>query len=475
MLIAKVKDTIKRYSLLSPSDRVVVAVSGGPDSVCLLAVLQELSRELDLMLHVAHLDHAFRGGESAAEAQSVKELAAALGIPATIERIDVPRFCDERGLSAQSGARKARYAFLEQVARSCGANRIATGHTADDQAETLLMRLLRGAGLAGLSGIPPKSGTVVRPLIGTTRQEVLAYLRERELGFATDPSNLKPLYTRNRIRQEVLPVLARFNPSVTGTLAAEAELLRDEDEALDAFVAPLLAGLLTQDEGRVRIDRERFNGLLPGVRRRVLRAAAERLGVPGKGFSAVRTAEALGFMASAQTGRAMELSPGLELAREYEAFLLRPASPPRGFSVPLPVPGVTGLPGLSLTVEAVVRDLSALAGEPADLQENSACRDQTGGNYLWQAQFDYDKITEPLVLRSRLTGDRICPAGMGGRSKKLQDLFTDEKVPRLERDRVPVLASGDDILWAVGIRTDERFLPGPGTRNVLVVKVRQHP
>jgi tRNA(Ile)-lysidine synthetase-like protein len=136
---------------------------------------------------------------------------------------------------------------------------------------------------------------------------------------------------------------------------------------------------------------------------------------------------------------------------------------------------VTGLPGLSLTIEAVVRDARALTGKAADLQANSACRGQAGGNYLWQAQFDYDKIIEPLILRNRRPGDRICPAGMGGRSKKLQDLFTDEKVPRLERDRVPVLAAGDTLLWAVGIRTDERFLPGPGTRNVLVVKVRQHP
>ena len=475
MLLAKVKETIKRHSLLSPGDRVVVAVSGGPDSVCLLAVLQELSPKLDLKLQVAHLDHMFRGEGSAADARFVEKLARELGIPATIERIDVPRFCAERGLSAQAGAREARYAFLEQVARSCGANKIATGHTADDQAETLLMRLLRGAGLAGLSGIPPKRGTIVRPLIEATRNEVLAYLHERELGFATDPSNDQPLYTRNRIRYEVLPVLARFNPSVSGTLAAEAALLRDEDEALDAFVAPLLAGLLTSDDCGVRIDRARFTGLLPGVRRRVLRAAVEQLGVPGEGLSAVRTTEALGFMESAQTGRTMELSPGLELAREYDAFLLRPASPPREFSVPLPVPGAAGLPGLSLTAEAVVRDTPVLAGGTADLGENDASRDQAGGNYLWQAQFDYDKITAPLVLRSRRPGDRICPAGMGGRSKKLQDLFTDEKVPRLERDRVPVLAAGDDILWAVGIRTDERFLPGPGTRKVLVVKVRKHP
>lgn len=460
--LGKVRQTIEIHSLLSPGDRVVVAVSGGPDSVCLLAVLQELSPELGLTLHAAHLDHAFRGDESAAEARSVRELAATLGIPATIERIDVPRFCAERGLSAQAGAREARYGFLDEVARTVGANRIATGHTANDQAETLVMRLLRGAGLAGLSGIPPKRGIIIRPLIETTRQEVMEHLQAAGLSFTTDPSNERPVYTRNRIRQEVMPVLARFNPSAAETLAAEAALIRDEDEALDAFVAPLLDGLLSTGDDHARIGRERFNGLLPGVRRRILRLAAQRLGADVRRLSAVRTAEAIGFMAHARTGRFMELAPGLELGREYDAFVIRPTAQPQEFDLPLAVPGITALPGLSLSADAAVRGAGA---EP-----DSGC-----GNYLWQAEFDYATITGPLRLRSRRPGDRLQPAGMGGRSRKLQDLFTDLKVPRAERDRVPVLAAGEDILWVPGVRTDGRFLPGPGTQQVLVVTIRKTP
>ena len=165
MLLTTIKETIKKYHMLSPGDRVLVAVSGGPDSVCLLSLLQTLAKELELTLHLAHLDHMFRGKESADEALFVADLAKTLGIPATIEKFDVPAFCRERGLSSQEGAREVRYGFFQRIAASTGASRIATGHTADDQAETFLMRLVRGAGTSGLSAIPPMRENIIRPLI----------------------------------------------------------------------------------------------------------------------------------------------------------------------------------------------------------------------------------------------------------------------------------------------------------------------
>jgi len=225
--LGKVRRTIEKHSMLSPGDLVVVAVSGGPDSVCLLSVLNAFARELDLSLHVAHLDHMFRGAASAEEAAFVADLAKDLGIPATVERFDVPAFCRERGLSPQEGARKVRYGFLKQVAHDAEAARIATGHTADDQAETFLMRLVRGAGVSGLSAIPPVRDNIIRPLIDVTREAVLEHLRSTHREFRTDPTNAKPLYARNRFRQEVLPVLKRFNPRIVETLAREAALLRE--------------------------------------------------------------------------------------------------------------------------------------------------------------------------------------------------------------------------------------------------------
>jgi tRNA(Ile)-lysidine synthase len=460
MLIAKVKETINTYRMLDRGDKVVVAVSGGPDSVCLLSVLHALAKDLELTLHVAHLDHRFRGEESAADARFVAGLAKELGIAATSESRDVPLYCAERGLSAQAGAREVRYAFLQQCAQATGARRLAVGHTANDQAETLLMRLVRGAGLSGLSAIPPVRENIIRPLIGATRNDVLAYLQEQGIDFRTDPSNEKPLYTRNRVRHEMLPVLERFNPRIIETLAAEAVLLRDENEAVEATLPAALQKVLSAEGEAVRIRREEFGRLLPALRRRILRKAIELVaGDDAVDLSWIRTGEALDFMAEAQSGRSMEVPGDLLLEREYDDLVIRAREQETVFCVPLAVPGETVVPAARLVMETAILD--AVADPGAD-----------GGNYLWQAVFDYDKILLPLYLRNRRPGDRFRPAGMGGRSKKLQDYFVDEKVPKMRRNAAPLLASEQDVVWIIGMRTDGRFLPGPGTKKFLVVQVR---
>jgi tRNA(Ile)-lysidine synthase len=458
MMLTKIKETIASYSLLNPGDRVVVAVSGGPDSVCLLDTLHALSAELGISLHVAHLDHCFRGEESAEDALFVEKLARTLGLPVTVGKVDVPAYCRERGLSPQAGARKVRYGFLQQVVRDAGASRLATGHTADDQAETLLMRLLRGAGVSGLSAIPPVRQNIIRPLIEVTREEVLEHLRARGLDFRTDPSNAKQVYTRNRIRMEVLPVLKRFNPRIVGTLAAEAAFLRDEDEAMEAHCAAVAAGIITEDRNAVTVKRPEFLAQLPALRRRLLRKALALAGVDPAGLSLVRTDEALAFMNTARSGRTMHPVRGLCLERQYDRFLIGPAAAANSFSRMLAVPGLTAVPELGLDVELFVA--------------KGATADKDAENYLWQANFDYDKISPYLTLRNRRPGDRFCPSGMGGRHKKLQDFFVDGKVPRLQRDRVPLLCAGENILWLVGLRTDERFLAQQDTKNVLVARIR---
>lgn len=461
MLCSKIKQTVSKHRMLSPGDRVVVAVSGGPDSVCLLRALLSLAPEFHLALHVAHLDHRFRGSESAAEAEFVRDLAKKLGVPATVEGIDVPSYCAGRGLSAQAGARDVRYRFLRQAAVAFNADRIALGHTANDQAETLLMRLIRGAGVSGLSSIPPVREDIIRPLIECTRDEVLASLTDWGQDFVTDPSNQKPVYTRNRVRLEVIPALERINPRVVEALAADADILREEDAAMEAALVPVLARALRHDGDSVTIGRDEFNGLLPALRRRLLRKAVALCGGDGAdGLSSVQTLEALAFMAEAQTGRTMDLPGGLVLAREYDTLVIGPRPETAEFCVLLAVPGETAVPAAGIVVAAEVRE-----PYPSAAAENE--------NNLWQAQFDYDKIALPVNLRSRRAGDRFRPAGMESGTRKLQDYFTDEKVPQRQRGSVPILATETDILWVLGMRTDGRFLPGPDTKKVLVVQVRK--
>jgi tRNA(Ile)-lysidine synthase len=458
MLITKVKKTIRKYHLLNKGDRVLVAVSGGPDSVCLLSVLQMFAKELDLTLHIAHLNHLFRGRESADDERFVAALAQKTGIPATIEQVDVPAFCRERGISAQEGAREVRYAFLDKVARSVEASRIATGHTATDQAETILMRLLRGAGISGLSAIPPKRGDIIRPLIESTRQEILAYLDTAALPFVSDSSNAKPVYTRNRIRMELLPMLKGFNPRIVETLALEAALIRDENEAMQSYLDDKASDVFMQENDKVVIKRTEFNNLLPAFRRRILKKTADICGVDSLRMSVIQIEQALLFMAETQTGRTMNLSPDLTIEREYDRFLVMATGATEVFSHAIAMPGLTEVPELGIEIEIAMEDPVTPI---LDRQ-----------NYRWQAVFDYDKMGLPLTVRSRRPGDVFCPSGMGGRHKKLQDYLVDEKIPRRHRDSVPLLCAGDDIVWVLGFRTDERFLPGPHSQRVMTVRVR---
>jgi len=458
MLPTKVKETIRKYALLNPGDRVLVAVSGGPDSVCLLGVLQALEKDLDLTLHIAHLDHMFRGKESADEALFVSELSKKLGIPATIGKFDVPAYCLERGLSPQEGAREVRYDFLQRTAMTINASHIATGHTANDQAETFLMRLIRGAGASGLSAIPPARENIIRPLIDITREEVLDYLNKTGLAFVTDPSNSKPVYTRNRIRMEVLPVLQRFNPRIVATLAAEAGQLREEDEAIEGYCTTLADSILVRKENTVFVKRNEFNTLPPAFRRRLLKKASDLAGVESSGLSRIQIDEAIAFMAVAQTGRTMDLPIGLKIGREYDRFVISARSGTDDFSHLIMIPGVTVISELRMELETLVAD--RLPDEQEDM------------NYVWQALFDYDKIGPVLTLRNRHPGDWFCPTGMDGRSKKIQDYFVDEKVPRRKRDLVPLLCSGEDVLWVVGMRTDDRYVPDAKTKRVLAVRAK---
>jgi tRNA(Ile)-lysidine synthase len=299
---------------------------------------------------------------------------------------------------------------------------------------------------------------IIRPLIDITREEVLDYLKETGLDFVTDPSNTKPVYTRNRIRMEVLPVLERFNPRIVATLAAEAGQLRDEDEAVEEYCATLADSILLRKENTVFVKRNEFNTMPPAFRRRLLKKASDLAGVESSGLSRIQIDEAISFMAAARTGRTMGLPHGLKIGREYDRFVISAQTGTDDFSQVIMIPGVTAISELRMVIETRVAD------RPQEEHEDI--------NYVWQALFDYDKIGPVLTLRSRHPGDWFCPTGMGGKSKKIQDYFVNEKVPRRKRDHVPLLCSGEDILWVMGMRTDERFLANAETKKVLVVRAR---
>jgi len=448
LLVEQVKKTISRHGMVMPGDRLLAAVSGGPDSVAMLYVLNSLSAELGFTLAVAHLNHGFRP-EAADEAGFVRAEAERLGLQSVIREAAPGEIPD--GANRQAAAREFRYGFLRDAAARLGATKVAVGHNADDQAETWLMRELRGSGARGLSAIPPVRGEIIRPLIDATREEIMGYITENRIAYVTDRSNLKPVYLRNRLRIEVMPMLREINPNLTATAARAADVHRAEDEFLEAYTADAIRGLVTDNRGRLSIPAAALSGLPEAIRRRALRQLVRRAKGDLLGIGYVHIQDAEELAASGGTGCVLHAPGGVRLGLSYGTLsVYLEDDGPEPFDIALPVPGTVRLPDGSV-VEARMAEGPA---EPAGRHE---------------AVFDAGAVKAGLRVRSRRPGDYLYPAGMDGK-KKLKEMLIDLKVPRELRGRLPVVTCGGEIIWVAGIRPDRRFLPGPLTDNRVVIR-----
>ena len=451
-LTETVHRTIVRHRMVVPGGTVVAAVSGGPDSMALLHVLKELSPELGISIAVAHLDHGFRP-EAADESRFVAVEAERLGLPFVSEKAGLKQSLKKNPENKQAAARNARYAFLERAADKLGADRIAVGHTADDQAETWLMREIRGSGASGLSSIPPVRGRIIRPLVDASRDDIMDYLELNGVNSVTDQSNLQTVYLRNRVRLELIPLLKRYNPRVIEALNHSVDILRAEDEFLSAYTDDLLPGLLSGGgPGIYELELNAFRRLPSAIKRRVLRQLVERVkgDLLGVGFGHIMDAEG---MASAETGKGVDLPGDIRVERSYDKLLVYHITGQRqAYCMGLPVPGMLELPG---TMGKMVASLAGPGSQPPDDR--------------YSALLDMEKIYMGLTVRNRRPGDIFCPEGMEG-CKKVKEYFIDSKVPRMERERVPVLACGDDIVWLAGHRRDRRFLAGKDCLNPVLVR-----
>ncbi|HID55672.1 TPA: tRNA lysidine(34) synthetase TilS [Candidatus Poribacteria bacterium] len=456
--LRKVKGTISDYGMISAGDKVLIAVSGGPDSMALLRSLDLLKEELDITLHIAHLDHRFRGEESAEDARFVAETAHRLEIPITIEEIDVPKFIEERGLSEEEGARRVRYEFLNRTADAVRASKIALGHTADDQAETVLMRLIRGSGTRGLSGIPPvRSGRFIRPLIRIGRKEIEEFLLELGQDYRIDSTNLKPIYIRNRIRLELVPLLARYNPNISSVLARTGEILAAEDELLSQIADDELTERLSErGQGYVRFSIVGFEGLHVALRRRIVRRAIEMAKGNLLGIDLSHISSVLQMISGEKPNAEVDL-PGVRVEKRYSQLVatVHPREDKPRYEYRLDLPGEVVIPEAGVRLIAEVRD------ERPELPVSEEI-----------AVLDLERLSSPLIVRNRRPGDRFRPLGMKG-SKKLKDFLIERKVPIEERDKVPILISDGEIAWVVGYRVDERFKMRDETRRFAVIWIER--
>jgi tRNA(Ile)-lysidine synthase len=434
-MLSRVSETIRRYNMFELGQHVSVAISGGADSVCLLHVLLELAPQWDLRLSVLHLNHGLRGEESAQDEQFVRDLAARLGLPASVRTVDVAASDD----NLEQAARHARLAFFRERLASTDTTRIATGHTRNDQAETVLFRFLRGSGGAGMAAIRPVTADgLVRPLLDVTRAEVEQYLRERGISWREDSSNASLQFARNRIRHSLMPQLANeWNPAIVETLSRTADWALAEEDYWRSEVGHYAQSLVERN-GAVLLAVRDLQRLPLAVARRLVRVAVERAkgDLRNVDFSHIA---AIMKLAASPLGHGRVQAPGVVVERsldwlrfvDFEAT--RQAS--SGYSLPAPVPGVVQVPGTGIAISLELVEKAETFEPP-----NSVYNDDKG----W---VDWRILSGPLEVRNWRPGDQYWPKGSAG-EEKIKTLFQKARIPRWERRHWPVVTDGSAIVWA---------------------------
>jgi len=459
MVESRVLRTIRKHQLFPKGTRVLVALSGGADSVALLHILRTLEARGELAVAgVAHINHQLRGADADTDEQFCREIASAVGRPIEVHRADVGALARASGRSIEDAARAVRYAFFERAAERLHAEVTAVGHTVDDQAETFLLRLLRGAGARGLAGIRPRSGNVVRPLLEVTHGELRSYLAARHLAHREDASNWDVSIPRNRVRHELIPVLERYSPAIGPILAREAEIARQDEEYLESVAIDSSRSIVLMTDRGIELDADTLTGLPPAIASRVVRKALAT-GEPGRsvGFDHIQRVLEL---ARTQGDRSVAL-PGQVVTRQGTRIRigLAPDGPfSNFFRFPLSIPGEVVLAGWTVSAQRL---------------DEAGCdlRPQARGDQVIVAAA---ALRWPLAVRNRRPGDRFKPLGMGGRGRKLQDFLVDRKVTRFDRDRLPLVVDGDDrIVWVVGQSVAEDFRVSEPSQSVILLKAKR--
>ncbi len=498
----QVAETIKRYELLKSGETVIVGVSGGPDSVALLSLLHSQLSTLNSQLYIAHLNHKLRGKESDEDEAFVRSLAERFGIGIEVKSVDIKALTSTERHSIEEVARRERYAFFESVAKKVGASIVAVGHTADDNAETILHRIIRGTGLFGLQGMRPKrplftgsSIQLIRPLIFSWREDIIKYLEQEGLPFRVDSSNLQVDYFRNKIRLELLPLLSReYNKNVKEALCRLSEIAQQDYDFLSAKLNDILDSTLDSRLSTLNtivLDASVLAKQPQILKQLAIRECLVRLGVSLKGINYknyIAISKLLGWHGqTCLSVPSLQLSNGLTVKLEQGKLYIEKdtgikQAEPVPDRVEINFPGTTDLPsfGFQVTAETFENKEGFLNDfkqqkkkvKPPPPYPSPLEGEGWGEGALYEEVFDLDKIKGTLYVRTRKAGDRFHPLGSKG-IKKLKDFFIDEKVPYLMRSRIPIVTVNDQPIWIVGMRIDDRVKLSVGTKKVLKIAFKK--
>ncbi|MCR5793011.1 MAG: tRNA lysidine(34) synthetase TilS [Lachnospiraceae bacterium] len=471
-LLSKVDAYIKKHNMLNPKETIVVGVSGGADSVCLVHVLLALMDQYSCQLIVVHVNHGIRGEEAKEDAQFVCEMMKQLGVRVIVINEDVPKFAKEQGLSVEEAGRMVRYQAFFRVMKENGADKIAVAHNQNDCAETTLFQMFRGSGIRGMSGISPKREEIIRPLLCVSRKEIEAWLEAKNIPYRTDSTNLTTDYTRNKLRLSLLPFAEReINARAGEHIARTADNLREIADYMDEVIAKETAQVVrtiqseTTAEYRIRIAdlAKKHIALQKGIVRKVLILLAGKQ----KDLEEVHVEQCLQLM-NRQSGSRVDLPYQIYAEREYEEVVFAKKTDT----------DLANFPKVPLSKQENTADALTI-----DLQKHHVWKERLGEDTLlaevfekdenfqishsvYTKCFDYDKIEYSLSLRKRQSGDFLQINREGG-TKKIKDYFIDNKIPRKQRDEMLLVADGSHIIWIPGYRISERYKVCENTKRIL--------
>ena len=449
-MLDKVKRTIKKHNMISNGDSIVVGFSGGPDSLCLLHILLKLREEYNLSICAAHINHLIRGEEAKRDEDFARKFCETNNIKFFLKREDVNSLAKKMKMSSEEAGRKVRYEFFNEVSSKVSGNKIALAHNLNDNGETIIMRILRGTSLSGLSGIAPKRDTIIRPLIDCSRKEIENYCTENNLNPVIDSTNLEEVYTRNKIRLNIIPYIENnFNKNILKNLHYNSNIVRDEENLINFYSEKEVLNITVENGYNI----ERFNNLHIAMKRRVLRnIIKEKIGNLN-GIEYKHIESIINFLKSPKSGKKIDIKKGLVLTIDYDVF------------------------NISLNTESkILKDIrhNILEGEiiinDYKIKANIISKDEykKDSNSIC---FDFDKIKEEVLVRYRENGDYIYPKGLKGR-KKIKDLFIDMKIPRDVRNSIPIIAVGKEVLIIPNIKITSSYSIDNNTNNILKVEIK---
>lgn len=462
-MLDKVVETITRHRLIENGDKIVAGISGGPDSVCLLHLLHTLSEKINIKVYAIHINHKLRGSESDADEAFTFEICNKLGIYLRCLAFDIDEISRMERISLEEAGRETRYREFERFADETGAVKIAVAHNKNDQAETVLMNLLRGTGLQGLAGMDYMRGRIIRPLLDISRHEIESYCEDNSLGYRIDSSNLERDYTRNRIRLELIPEINKsFGTDLTESIHRMSLLLRNDNSFMEAEAVKAYDSSLEKCEnGCVSLKLNELKLLHPALSGRVLRIAISRIKGDLKGIESKHIEDIAELLNKNRTGSVIQLPKRIRAGISYSSLKIYTEKTTTKiiFNYELNIPGYTLIDEIRASVDASIESISLNDDKYKRISYNSLVQ-----------FFDYDRLKKGMNIRNRQDGDIFTPYRSNG-SKKLKEYFIDNKIPRGKRDEIPLITTYNEVIWIIGYKISDKFKVTENTKRVLKLNV----